>query len=136
MKKLLTLLVLIVTFASCSTQTKQEKPEEKPLKDQVMDVHDEVMPKMGQLMKTKKALMAKAETIAATDAAAAAELISLAEEIDLANEAMMDWMRNFDPNFTGTEEEVKAYLMKKKQGIDKVAESMSSRLEAGKKALE
>lgn len=100
--------------------------------DQVMELHDEVMPKMGDLMKTKKALLAKAAEVESDSVAA--DLKSLAEDIDLANEAMMDWMRNFDPNFEGSEEEIEAYLLKKKKGIEKVAEMMNTSLAAGQMA--
>lgn len=134
MKNLIFVFVLSTLLIGCNTATKQT--EEQPLMDQVMDVHDAVMPKMGDLMKTKKLLMAKADAIMETDPAAAAELKLLAEEVELASESMMDWMRNFDPNFEGTEEEVKAYLMKKKQGIEKVANAMNTKLEEGKKALQ
>lgn len=130
MKNIFSLIVLATLMASCTPSKKEV--EEKPLMDQVMEVHDAVMPKMGSLMKVKKQLVAKADT---ADSVASEELKTLAQEIDLANEAMMDWMRNFDPNFEGTEEEVKDYLMKKKKGIEKVAEAMNSSLEKGENAL-
>ncbi|MEP0368548.1 MAG: hypothetical protein ABJN36_16845 [Cyclobacteriaceae bacterium] len=130
MKNVFSLIVLATLMVSCTSSKKEA--EEKPLMDQVMEVHDAVMPKMGSLMKVKKQLMAKADT---ADSVASDELKILAQEIDLANEAMMDWMRNFDPNFEGTEEEVKDYLMKKKKGIEKVAEAMNSSLEKGENAL-
>lgn len=133
MKRLLTILTLAITFVACNTQSKEA--EEKPLMEQVMDVHDAVMPKMGDLMKTKKRLLAKANAMMSTDSAMATNLQMLAEEVDLANESMMDWMRNFDPNFTGTEDEVKSYLTKKKEGIEKVAKAMNSKLAEGKEAL-
>ncbi|MEO9475012.1 MAG: hypothetical protein ABJG41_05745 [Cyclobacteriaceae bacterium] len=130
MKNIFSLIVLAAMIVSCTPSKKEA--EEKPLMDQVMEVHDAVMPKMGSLMKVKKQLMAKADT---ADSVASEELKTLAQEIDLANEAMMDWMRNFDPNFEGTEDEVKEYLMKKKKGIEKVAEAMNSSLEKGENAL-
>lgn len=134
MKKSLLILLALAIISAC--QTSQKEKEEKPLMDQVMDVHDAVMPKMGALMKTSKELLAKAKEIVPTDSAKAQELMFIAQEIDLANESMMDWMRHFDPEFEGTEEEVKDYLLKKKEGIDKVAKAMNDKLEAGKKALE
>ncbi|MFT6865263.1 MAG: hypothetical protein ACJA08_000080 [Cyclobacteriaceae bacterium] len=133
MKGSLTIAMLSLIAISCNTP---QQTEEKPLMDQVMEVHDAVMPKMGELMKTKKALIAKAESLSNVDSLQIEKLKALAEEIDLANEAMMDWMHNFDPNFEASEDEVKDYLTKKRQGIEKVAEAMNDKLEAGKKALE
>ncbi|WP_258103767.1 hypothetical protein [Marinoscillum sp. MHG1-6] len=130
MKNIIAIAILSIALGACSSTGEKA---EKPLFDQVMDLHDEVMPKMGDLNKAKKALMAKAAS-AETDSAKQS-LEMLANNIELANEAMMDWMRNFDPNFEGTEEEVEEYLTKKKKGIEKVSEMMNNSLAKGQEAL-
>ena len=86
-------------------------------------------------MKTSKALSVKVDSLADRDSVAAATLKSIAGEIDQANESMMVWMRQFDPGFEGTEEEVKQYLLDQKKGIEKVAKDMNATLEKGKQAL-
>ena len=45
------LLLLVMMLASCGEQKKSAKDE---LYDKVMAVHDEIMPKMGAIMKYKK----------------------------------------------------------------------------------
>ncbi|MFY0599686.1 MAG: hypothetical protein JXR03_08435 [Cyclobacteriaceae bacterium] len=134
MNRILAVSMIALLVISC-TPTKKDKVEEKPLMDQIMEAHDEVMPKMGALMKTRRELLAKSEAVSSSDSTLAVELNFLAQELDLANESMMDWMRNFDPEFTGTEEEVQKYLLLKKEGIQKVAEAMNSSLVKGKEAL-
>ncbi|WP_421875892.1 hypothetical protein [Marinoscillum sp.] len=131
--KYLSLIVLLVIMASCSSPKKTD--EESPsLKDEVMNVHDEVMPKMGELRKTQKELLALADSSAA-DSLVAAKYTELARDIEAANESMMAWMRNYDPNYEGTPEDVKEYLQTQLKDIEKVKTDMLQSLEEGKKAL-
>ncbi|RED99432.1 hypothetical protein [Marinoscillum furvescens] len=134
--KYLTVMIVALMAAACSP--KKQQTEEKPpadLKTQVMAVHDEVMPKMGELRTTQKELLAMADS-SATDSVMAAKYQELATQIELANESMMDWMRKFNPNFEGSEEEVKAYLQDQLKGIKKVSDDMNNSLKAGREALE
>ena len=131
--KYLSLIVLLAVMVSCSSPQK-EKEEKPSLKDQVMDAHDEVMPKMGELRKTQKELLMMADSSAA-DSLIAAKYTALARDIENANESMMAWMRHFDPNFTGTPEEVEKYLQTQLKDIEKVKSDMLMSLEEGKKAL-
>ena len=58
--------LLVLLIASCGG----DKPNQiNNLKDEVMGLHDEVMPKMGDLRKASKSLMMKAETLDSTSAA-------------------------------------------------------------------
>lgn len=133
--KNLTLIVAIAFTFACSAPTKKESASDQPsMKEQVMAVHDEVMPKMGDLMKARKALLAKLETT--TDSTEVAKLKQLAAEIEAANEGMMVWMRNFDPNFSGTEAETEAYLNDQLKSVEKVKSDMLNALAAGQMVLE
>lgn len=133
--KYLTIVLMAVMAVACSPK-KQQSEEQPPadLKTQVMAVHDEVMPKMGELRATQKELLAMADSSAA-DSLMAIKYRELATQIELANESMMDWMRKFNPNFEGSEEEVKAYLEEQLQGIQQVSEDMNNSLQAGQEAL-
>ncbi len=134
--KYLSIVAIFAVFMSCSAPGKKEQAEEKQpsLKDQVMSVHDEVMPKMGTLRKTQKNLLALADSVAA-DSLAAAGYAQLAANLQLANESMMVWMRNFEPNYEGTPEEVENYLKEQLKAIEKVKSDMLESLEEGTKAL-
>ncbi len=111
----------------------EDKPDQiKALKDEVMDIHDEVMPKMGDLRKASKSLMMKAETL---DSSAAAELKIIADDIEAANEFMMEWMRQYEPDLEGSEAEVLEYYKEQREGIQEVKERMLNALEKGQKAL-
>ncbi len=132
--KYLSLIVLLALVVSCSSPQKAKEEQKPSLKDQVMDAHDEVMPKMGELRKTQKELLLMADSSAA-DSLIASKYTELARDIEAANESMMAWMRNFDPNYEGTPQEVEKYLQSQLKDIEMVKSDMIKSLEEGKKAL-
>lgn len=123
---------LVIAFACQSSQ----ESEVSTLKDEVMAIHDEVMPKMGELRSVRKSLMFRADSLTGIDSVSASMLNSLADDIGNASEGMMQWMRAYEPDFEGTEEEVKAYLEAQKASIQQVKEEMESSLEKGQMALD
>ncbi|WP_421890943.1 hypothetical protein [Marinoscillum sp.] len=125
------LMICLVVVGACA-QTK--KTDTKALKDQVMEVHDAVMPKMGELRMTEKQLLAVADSLA-EDTVAATRYRELAVAVSSANKSMMNWMHGFDPDFAGSEEEVKTYLEGQLKEIEEVKRLMLSSLEEGQKAL-
>ena len=66
------------------------------LYDEVMGIHDEVMPKMNDLYKTKTALKTRLELPGLSETEKQDINTKLAR-IDSASESMMVWMRQFDP---------------------------------------
>lgn len=133
MKKYLQFLVFAAVIVACSP-SKDNGSEEVSLKDQVMNVHDEVMPKAEELMKTKKLLLAKADSMM-QDSLVAAKCRVLAHNLEVADEEMRTWMHQFNPNFDGTEEELTTYMEEQLKGIERVKADMEKALEEGKKAL-
>ena len=128
MNKLLPLLFVILMACQAGKETKSEV---ETLKAEVMAVHDEVMPKMGELRNIRKALLLQADSLIAVDSARASLLKESAEEIAAANESMMNWMRAYNPDFEGTEEETKAYLSAEKESVTQVKKAMEGSLDAG-----
>lgn len=126
MKKL-AILFLPVLVLACAPSKKEDLSS---LRKEVMLIHDDVMPKMGELRSTQKKLLALADS-AGSDSLAAQKYRELANTIQLANESMMDWMRNYDPNFDGSEDETKAYLEDQRKKIQQVKIQMDSSLEEG-----
>jgi ABC-type lipoprotein release transport system permease subunit len=126
------LTLIILGVYSCDTSKKEKTRDLKALKEEVLAVHDEVMPKMGELRKVEKALkkLLDEESIEMAE-----EYQAASENLASANESMMVWMRGFDPNFTGSEEEIERYLYEQLAAIKQVKEDMIGSLEAGKKLL-
>lgn len=132
MKNLL-LLTTLFFLAACGPSQKEELQQ---LKDEVIAIHDEVMPKMGELRRTRKDLLLQADSLMETDTDRAAMLTTVADEIADANESMMEWMRAFEPEFEGTDEEIRQYLEDQKIAIQEVKENMNGALAKGKDVLE
>lgn len=129
------LLLPFILILSCQT-SKSDKEDLKALKDEVFEIHDEVMPKMGTLSRMRKDLVLQADSLVKTDRQRASELLEASYELSAANESMMNWMRNFDPNFEGNVEETMQYLTDQKASITVVKEKMLKSLEAGSRLLE
>ncbi len=135
-KKMKTLYLLIfstLVLAACGNEEQKMKDQ---LLEQVMAAHDEVMPKMGDLRRTAKALQTIADSLSAlTDqdySARVNELREAAGRIENANDAMMKWMRQYEaPDNEAPIAEVLAYLKEQKEQIEKVRDEMLEALKAG-----
>jgi len=143
MKLTYLLLLSFVLLVSCGKPSEQagengtdEGTDGNPnqaLYDQVMNVHDEVMPKMEDLYKLKSQLQ---EKIANTPNMVKEKKESLERtilQLDSASNAMMDWMHQFNPlPDTADQEASRAYLETQMEKIKKVKEEMLSTLERAK----
>jgi hypothetical protein len=112
-------------------QTGDEGNQE--LYDEVMKVHDEVMPKMNDIYKLKEEL--KKEIAGAPDMVEEKKkaIESMIAKLDSASESMMVWMRNFNPlpDSLG-EEKAREYLEDQKKKVKKVKEDMLKAIEEAK----
>lgn len=96
MKNIILSVLVIVLFSSCKQEKKTiEGPSQM---DQVMAIHDEVMPKMSELAKLTAELKAKVDTTEMGKQYEAAM-----KDLQAANSSMMDWMRNFGDRFDAEE---------------------------------
>ena len=84
-------LLLTITFYSCKENPKSDTPTQM---QEVMAVHDEVMPKMGTIGKLISQLDAKIKETDSTDV-----LVKARQDLRDGNKAMMDWMMNFGNRF-------------------------------------
>ena len=93
MKKLLILSVSLfsVLFFSCKDN---EKSQTQTQMQQVMAVHDEVMPKMSSISKLISKLDAKIQAGDSTET-----YIKASQDLKDANKAMFDWMKGFSDRF-------------------------------------
>ncbi|WP_108422548.1 hypothetical protein [Flagellimonas amoyensis] len=87
---------LLVFFSSCKEVKKA--PEGPSQMEQVMAIHDEVMPKMGKLGKLVGELKTKVDTTAVGQ-----EYETAMRDLQSAHKSMMDWMRDFGDRFDSDE---------------------------------
>ncbi|KYG83304.1 hypothetical protein [Roseivirga echinicomitans] len=132
MKRALSLLVIILFVFACAK--KEDKFE--TLKTEVFAIHDEVMPKLGELMSLKKKVLDKANASENPD-----ELRDIALSLEKAQEGMMKWMNDWGANSTphvnneSTEEEKMAFINAEMERVKKVKEEINSSIAAAKEAL-
>lgn len=105
----------------------------KEMRAQIIGVHDEVMPKMGELMSLQKKALAKADSLYAQDSTATAQIESmrtLAGQLNQAYEGMFVWMRQYSLEEEGkTPEEIKIYLDEQLLKVNQVNVEIKAALE-------
>ena len=111
-------------------QTNGKKDQISQLKEEVMGAHDEVMPKMGSMRNMEKSLRALS-----ANNQDSLEIRKEADALKSASDGMMQWMRNYQPDFEGTEDEYIQYLQDQKKLVEKVKNDINSSLAAGEARL-
>ena len=116
----LSLIVMVVLNACGSSRDANEN-----LKDEIIAIHDEVMPEMGKLQALQKDFLEQAEQLGQEDSLSNNEditrLRNLAVELEGAYDGMFVWMRQFDTDYGEmTDEEITMYLEGQKEMVEKV----------------
>ena len=124
-----TILILTALFFSCGNNQKSNNEKlEKDLYDEVIGIHDEVMPKMSTLLSLESQIKEKILEIDSADVDAVKEIQILnvqISELQDADEAMMQWMRNFQVDHEGwSHDSVMSYMLKEKKTISLVRDQM------------
>ncbi|MBM3168076.1 MAG: hypothetical protein FJZ76_02255 [Bacteroidetes bacterium] len=138
MKLVPSALTLLVSFLilSCANPLIEEN---KKLREQIIGVHDEVMPKMGELKALEKKASEQADSLYAQDSTATAEiesLRSLASQLNQAHEDMFVWMRQYSLEEEGkTPEEIKIYLDEQWVKVNQVNKSIQSALQQAEEKI-
>ena len=139
MKLLFPALIFGCLFLSCQSKSDDQHHDHahdtppqggnQELYDKVMAVHDEVMPKMNDLHKAKTSLQTRLKLPGVPDGERKEIQLQIAR-IDSASEAMMVWMRQFQPPADSTgEEKARKYLENELIKVRKVKEDILSALE-------
>jgi hypothetical protein len=132
-------LLVVVGFLFITSCKEEKRNEEASQMEQVMAIHDEVMPKMGQLGKLVGQLKPMADSLG-TDSPQAKAMRDLQD----ANKAMMDWMQGFGNKFEPEEimegqelsEEKKLWLNEEETKVKEVKEKINSSIANAEALLE
>ena len=137
MKKLFTLLTIagLLSITSCKDSKKVDEPSRM---EQVMDIHDEVMPKMGTLGKLVGQLKPMADSLGPESIEA-----KVMKDLQEANKSMMDWMQGFGNRFDSEEimsgkelsVEKKKWLKEEEEKVKKVKENINASIERAEEIL-
>jgi hypothetical protein len=129
-------LVLVMTMTtSCNESqevTESEDAQVEALYEEVMFIHDDVMPKMAAInhfQEKIKAVLADEEIL--KDDEKTTLLKSLLRDLNDAEKAMWDWMHSFSDSYgqANTKNEKLDYLEKEKEVISAVRDVMLSSIE-------
>ncbi|SFB16471.1 hypothetical protein [Algoriphagus aquimarinus] len=135
-----TILFLILTsFLLINACGPSGPSDNEKLRAEVIAVHDEVMPKMGQLKSLERKALEKAKELESQEeanSAAVEEYKALAYDLNHAHESMFAWMRQYEQKDGEMKEaEVKAYLDKQMELVTEVNVEMKAALEKADKLL-
>ena len=109
----------------------------RALYNQVMDIHDEVMPKMEDIYKIKRELLEKIANTPGLAEEKKKEIERIISNLDSANNAMMDWMHNFNPLPDSIDQEkAREYLENEIERIKIVRDRTNEALERAKEKIE
>jgi hypothetical protein len=139
--KLSSLLLLVLLYA-CGQKSHEHGHEHEHAHDaadtsanaklysDVMAIHDEVMPKMGDIYTLKEGLKKKLEDN--TEGDKKSEIESTITKLDEADKAMRVWMREFKPEDITDEAKKREYLDNEMEKVKKVREDMLAAIEQAK----
>ena len=117
-------LFLISVMGSCKEASPQQL-EINTMHDEVMVIHDAVMPKMRDIYKLRKELKKEEENSTTT---------TLIKNLENADDAMMDWMAQYKKPGT-SDENYQKYLNEQKASISVVRDEMLSAIQEAQEYL-
>ncbi|MCK8522841.1 hypothetical protein M0D21_14785 [Aquimarina sp. D1M17] len=133
-------LILSILIISCNQLSKEEQ-EFDVLMQEVIDVHDEVMPKMGEMGTLINELGAKIDTTAQGKTYANAQ-----QDVKDAYDYMMTWMSDFSSTFPHSEKDKKLskeevlsqmkLLEKEEVKVKKLRDQINTSIKNAKELLE
>ncbi len=134
--RIIVVLLALVLFQSCKQEKKEA--EETSQMEEVMIIHDEVMPKMGKLSQLVMALKSKVDT---TEVGKNYE--TAMKDLQESHKSMMTWMRNFGERFDSDEilngkaltPQKKEWLNEEEEKVKALKEQINSSMERAEKLL-
>ena len=136
----------LILLAGCgkSAHEHHDSEEESPINnpnqalyDQVMDIHDDVMPKSDEIYQLKKEIKDKIANSKDLEPDKKKMLEQIVAELDSADHSMMDWMHKFKPLPDSADQELaREYLENEMERIKNVRELINGSLQKAKEELE
>ena len=148
--KATSILLMLFMFFSCSPERQEQNEEiideipadertEKAMLDEVIEIHDEVMPKIEDIMRLQGRLQARFDSLMFEEANPE-ELTELREKIKnlrSADSAMMTWMRQFKPVADSINHESRMeYLAAEREKISQVRDMINNSIKEAEESIE
>lgn len=126
-------LVIIFLLSLLGIGACEQKPTQEEMKNEVMEIHDYAMAKMGLLHEMEIQVSAATDTTKEEEMKVAASKINALKQ---ASEDMMAWMRQYKTPDELSYEEAKKYFSEQKILIEKVKVDTDKSIEEAKKFIE
>ena len=139
---ILLLLLIVVALSACGESESNVTDdaaddaviaELRAIERQVMEVHDEVMPKMGELNNTRK----KLELASESESQYAESIETAIAHLNEADSLMWDWMHNYQrPDYEADLDIARTYLENEMKRVEVMKEKMLSSIDDGSALLQ
>ena len=128
MKKWLLYLSLPLSLLACQGGSASDEDRQQTLETEVMDLHDEAMADMGKIYRLRRNLTSLRDTLQAqsADTTTISLLTQRIQELEKADEAMMEWMRQYKAPDTLAHEQAMLYLNEEHLKMTRVKALMDS----------
>ncbi len=139
------LVALILSLGGCSASSSSEGDERraqaKEIYDEAIVIHDEVMPRMDEMMQLRQQLQTRADSLYQADSIDYGYIVddmrAAADRLQKADEGMMQWMRSLEkvPEAIADTTELVAVQRRQKDEIEKVKQQMETGIEEANELL-
>ncbi|HLF64508.1 MAG TPA: hypothetical protein VI603_12180 [Saprospiraceae bacterium] len=117
------LLSAIVVVACAGSQQKTRQKDIVSLEKNIMQIHDEVMPKMSEIARLIPALETEAKN-SNLDSILHQQIAKSIAELNAGDSLMWEWMHNYKMPENVSPDSIHAYLQSEKARISKVRDAM------------
>ncbi|NET38810.1 MAG: hypothetical protein F6K19_43655 [Cyanothece sp. SIO1E1] len=126
--------------SSDSKFSQEQLDEQQKLWGELMEVHDEVMPKISSIHKLSRQLRNHQETTSGLSVEVTQQIDKVVEELDNADESMFSWMNNLRQlkplQDTEKHEAIVKYLKSEQEKMGKVRDDMLNSIKDGSGLIE
>lgn len=121
-------LVVVLALSACNDGANEAQQKQQTLETEVMDLHDEAMADMGKIYRLRRNLTSLRDTLQAqpADTATIRLLTQRIQDLEKADEAMMEWMRQYKAPDTLAHEQAMLYLNTEHRKMERVKSLMDS----------
>lgn len=139
---ILLLMGMTISFSSCNSGGNGDSAAEEAAFKTMMEIHDEIMPKMGEINRLSRELKALEAAADTTNRELMGEIDSAIRALEKADNGMMGWMNLNGGNKLEqiqkemSHDEILAYIKGEEENILQVKEDMLTSIEQGKNVLE
>ncbi|WP_053404148.1 hypothetical protein [Persicobacter sp. CCB-QB2] len=132
MTRTLSIFTLLLLLCSCNSEEKKQKEELQSIYNEVIDIHDEAMPRMGPIVRYQSEIQKLLK-----DSTSSEEQHAQLRQVNVAllksEKAMMEWMHHLNTQYDTLDyQEARQYLLEEKNNISAINKMMAEAQEEAK----